>query len=94
MTELIPDETRRLEEVVLLFEDLTNKKEVTEHWVHAAEQACNVILPGLSYTQKRIGNMCSIHLSTLCIHSVSLSFYLKNSFFPIKTLVVSLYRYY
>lgn len=76
--ELIPDETRRLEEVVLLFEDLTNKKEVTEHWVHAAEQACNVILPGLSYTQKRIGNMCSILLLTLFAQFISLYFILKS----------------
>lgn len=55
LVEEIPEEARKLEQVVLQFDDVSSKKEVREGWVHAAEQACNVILPGLPFTQKRIG---------------------------------------
>lgn len=58
--EAIPYETQRLEETVLQFEDISRKKEVKESWVHAAEQACNLILPGLPHTQKRMGKYMHI----------------------------------
>ena len=58
--ETISFETQRLEETVLQFEDVNGKKEVKEGWVHAAEQACNLILSGLPQSQKRIGKQSYI----------------------------------